>query len=78
MARPIEQTVRMAWRLRYGLSKQIAKNWSDAFLRQLGSCKSDEARRLLLGMSEKGVTDWANMPSMDIGRSVVRNTKTPR
>jgi hypothetical protein len=81
MARPIEQHVRLAWRLRYGLSKQIGKQWSDAFLCQLGLCKSDEARRLLLGISEKGITEWADMPRMAVGQynpNRHKYTKAPR
>jgi hypothetical protein len=43
---------REAWILRFGLSYvQPSHNLPDALLAQLCKCRSDEARRLILGIS---------------------------
>jgi hypothetical protein len=44
---------RDAWMLRFGMSEGKAKELSDIFMRQLSLCKSDEARRIILGITIK-------------------------
>jgi hypothetical protein len=44
---------RDAWMLRLGMSEGKAKELSDIFMRQLSRCKSDEARRIILGITIK-------------------------
>lgn len=46
-----QDLVRAAWTDRYRLSERRRRMLTDAFMSQLSCCKSDEARRLLLGMS---------------------------
>ena len=42
-----------AWRLRFGLTKsETPYNLTDRVCWQLSRCRSDEARRLILGVSE--------------------------
>ena len=44
--------VRLAWKMRFGLSEKKAKiSLHTEGCRQLSQCTSDEARRLLLGVS---------------------------
>jgi hypothetical protein len=50
--RPIE-ACRWAWMLRLGLRyKKPSRNLPDAILAQLSYCRSDEARRIILGISK--------------------------
>ena len=42
--------VRLAWTLRYELSAKAHRQLSVEKMEQLSFCKSDEARRLLLGV----------------------------
>jgi hypothetical protein len=47
------ETVILAYTMRFGISypKRPIRDWPDAFLAQLSYCRSDEARRLILGIS---------------------------
>ena len=49
---PMEQR-RAAVSMRFGLNKRQVEYLSPSFMDQLDRCKSDEARRLLLGVSER-------------------------
>ena len=42
-----------AWTLRFGLTERQSKELTQALMAQLSFCKSDEARRIILGVSEK-------------------------
>lgn len=43
---------REAYELRYGLhASKMSRTLTDALMEQLGACKSEEARRLILGVS---------------------------
>lgn len=53
-----ECPVRAAWTLRYGLGPKRRQELTQSFMAQLSFCKSDEARRLILGISEKGQTGF--------------------
>jgi hypothetical protein len=46
--------VRQAWSMRYEKQTTHPARWlSEAMMAQLSFCRSEEARRLLLGLSEK-------------------------
>jgi len=51
MARPIMSHEPYAWAIRFGLNTH--KRISTRLCWQLCQCRSDEARRLILGVSEK-------------------------
>jgi hypothetical protein len=55
--RPLDNLERHAWCERFGLNLgSDRRNYmTDAFLAQLSLCRTDEARRLLLGVSEKEI-----------------------
>lgn len=42
--------IRKAWQLRYGLTDEQKRTITDYVCAQLSYCKSDEARRLILGV----------------------------
>jgi hypothetical protein len=46
--------VREAWAMRFGITYRVhnAGDLTDALLKQLSFCRSDEARRIILGVSE--------------------------
>lgn len=44
---------RDSYRIRYGITRNVAKDMSRGFIDQLERCKNDAARRLLLGVSRK-------------------------
>jgi hypothetical protein len=44
--------LREAYTMRYGLSQKQRKSLTPPLLNQLQACKSEEARRLILGVSE--------------------------
>lgn len=50
--RPVDP-IREAWKLRYGFSRRQAKRLVTSLLIQLSMCRSEEARRLILGVKEK-------------------------
>lgn len=50
VGRPCDE-VRKAWQLRYGWTEKQKNILSDNFCAQLSFCKSDEARRLIMGVS---------------------------
>jgi hypothetical protein len=52
---PPDRAIRLAWTMRYNLPRKLSWSLTNAFMRQLSMCRSDEARRLLLGISEKTV-----------------------
>ena len=43
---------REAYKKRFGLTDRAAKKLDDKFIFQLSCCKTDEARRLILNVSE--------------------------
>lgn len=45
--------IREAWSLRYGLTRGQYHQLNTRFLNQLSMCRSEEARRLILGVKEK-------------------------
>jgi hypothetical protein len=45
--------VRDAWMQRFGLTEREAKELSDPVMFQLAHCATDEARRIILGKTEK-------------------------
>ncbi len=47
---PIREAVNLPWGLRF--KKLRSKNMPDSLIRQLSFARSDEARRLLLGISK--------------------------
>lgn len=49
--RPCKE-VRKAWQLRYGWTDKQASIITDEFCSQLSFCRSDEARRLIMGVSK--------------------------
>ena len=53
MARPIMSLEQYAWALRFGLTRRMHYMLSARLCWQLCRCRSDEARRLILGVSEK-------------------------
>jgi hypothetical protein len=44
---------RRAWGLRFGLTKRQRENLTPSLMEQLELCKSDAARRLIMGVSEQ-------------------------
>ena len=50
VGRPLDQW-RQAWKMRFGLGDAQAKALTEQLMRQLSFCKSDEARRIILGKS---------------------------
>ena len=51
---PKQDLVREAWMLRFGLTYEHARReLSDSLIAQLSYCRSDECRRLILGISKK-------------------------
>lgn len=57
MARRVSEHERQAWVMRFGLNqrKKYTQIISGPEARQLSFCRSDEARRIILGITEKGV-----------------------
>ena len=51
--------MRLAWAMRFGITHRVhnSDDLRDALLRQLSFCKSDEARRLILGIKPKETHD---------------------
>lgn len=47
---PPEDLERSAWAERFGLTRKQRRMLTDAMLRQLCRCRSNEARKLLLGV----------------------------
>lgn len=53
MSRPIEP-IREAYLMFYGqFTMRPSREFSDAMMNQLSHCRSDEARRIILGRTEK-------------------------
>jgi hypothetical protein len=52
VGRPLD-VVAAAWALRFGLNERAQYRLLDSEMAQLSSCRSDEARRLILGISEQ-------------------------
>lgn len=50
VGRPPAVSERNAWVNRFVLSKKQGKDMSDKLMEQLSLCRSDEARRLILGV----------------------------
>ncbi len=48
---------REAWARRFGICGTKAANLTDSLMEQLSFCKSDEARRLILGIKPKETHD---------------------
>jgi hypothetical protein len=44
---------KQAWCERFGITGKQARNLSDSLMAQLSYCRSDECRRLILGVSER-------------------------
>ena len=44
--------VAQAWALRYGMTVMQCYRLSDLLMRQLSFCKTEEARRIILGISK--------------------------
>jgi hypothetical protein len=45
--------VREAWATRFNLSIHNSADLNERLMRQLSTCRSDEARRIILGITEK-------------------------
>jgi len=67
-AGPKECPVRTAWEMRFGLYPWLGNNHrlQDSDMLQLSLCQSDEARRLILGISEKGPTGYTGTSSLGL------------
>ena len=44
--------LRVHWKNKFEISDTIAKKWRRSFIEQVTRCKSNSARRLLLGISK--------------------------
>lgn len=53
------EPIRKAWAMRFGIDDRHHKctDLTDQMMNQLSRCKSDEARRIILGISEKYTND---------------------
>ena len=56
VGRPLD-LVRKAWAMRFGMSVHNSADLTDSLMAQLSFCKSDEARRLILGIKPKETHD---------------------
>lgn len=52
VGRPADE-IRLAWTLRFSLTPRQSRDLNCLFMKQLSQCRSDEARRLLLGVGER-------------------------
>lgn len=57
MARPVSELEKQAWGMRFGLNPLRVARMRYCHAAQLSQCKSDEARRIVLGLSETGTPE---------------------